>query len=203
MPGPQVELLAHTSNPIELCGTAGGICYDKPKKRDYPAFIEKIVSMGHESIVEHASFTFLITGISRSCTHQLVRHRIASYSQRSQRHVDESNATYIEPPNYDKGVEVFREAMATAWKHYRQLLNEYGWKKEDARLVLPNACSTTIVVTMNGRELRHFFKLRLAKDAQWEIRIMAQKMFDLAYKTAPAIFKDLITLRSAQKESSH
>ena len=116
-------------------------------------------------------------GVSRSLTHQLVRHRVASYSQQSQRYVSMDKAEYVIPPSIKEDPEakmLFRKAMDDDWKVYKQLVKKV--KKEDARYVLPNACSTNITVTMNARELWHFFNLRCCRRAQWEIRMMAWKM---------------------------
>jgi thymidylate synthase (FAD) len=194
----KVELVRYTHEPVEAAGRAGGVCYDKEEKEDYGKFIMGIVRRGHESVIEHVVFTFRIEGVSRACTHQLVRHRIASYSQRSQRYVDEGEFDYVVPPSIEESEEAkkeFEETMDFLIKKYEQL-KEMGVSKEDARFVLPNACTTTIVATMNARSLRNFLKVRLEKHAQWEIRTLAGKMYDLVREVAPALFEDLQTLRN-------
>ncbi len=198
---PKVELVAYTPNPVELCGRAAGVSYDKEEKEDYGAFIKRIIKLGHESVLEHASFTFRVEGISRALSHQWVRHRICSFTQRSQRRVDESKGGYVLPPldylppeKREKIREQMREFIRGAFELYQKLVGE-GVRREDARYVLTNATETKIYWTVNARELRHFFRLRLHKESQWEIRRMAQQMFDLVYRVAPALFEDLKKLR--------
>jgi thymidylate synthase (FAD) len=211
----KVELIAYTPDPVGLCSRAAGICYDKEEKENPSEFIKKIIKSGHESVIEHASFTFRVEGVSRALTHQWVRHRICSFSQRSQRYVKEGEKSYIKPtfdyinnepnPTYTDGTQrarvsaLFDDAMEDAWKWYRALL-QGGAKPEDARFVLPNACETKMVWTTNARELRHFFKLRMDKHAQWEIRKMANWMFNLVMDVAGPLFEDLSYLR---KDSVH
>ncbi len=193
----KVELVRYTQDPVVAAGKAGGVCYDKEEKEDYGKFIMGIVKRGHESVIEHVVFTFRIEGVSRACTHQLVRHRIASYSQRSQRYVDEGEFDYVVPPSVEESEEArkeFEETMDFLIGKYEKL-KELGVAKEDARFVLPNACTTTIVVTMNARSLRNFLNVRLEKHAQWEIRKLAQRMYDLVHEVAPPLFEDLQTLR--------
>lgn len=195
-------MVAYTQNPVELCGRAAGISWAKEEKEDYDFFIRRIIKIGHESVIEHASFTFRVEGISRALSHQWVRHRICSFTQRSQRRVDESEPNYILPPlDYvqdERDRELLRERMRNAIEQlfslYKELKN-VGVRAEDARFVLPNATETKMYWTANARELRHFFKLRLHKDAQWEIREMAQRMYDLVAPIAPALFEDLRYLR--------
>ncbi|MBI5180917.1 MAG: FAD-dependent thymidylate synthase, partial [Nitrospirae bacterium] len=169
--------------------------------------IEKLVKMGHLSPIEHISFTFGIEGISRACSHQLVRHRLASYSQQSQRYVSEKGQgserngqifDYVIPPSITEDKEArdaFDMFMAEAQKAYDLIverLNKKGISGEaanqDARFVLPNAAETKIVVTMNARELLHFFTVRCCERAQWEIREMAFQMLQEAKNAAPVIF---------------
>ncbi|MCD8491699.1 MAG: FAD-dependent thymidylate synthase [Geovibrio sp.] len=156
-------------------------------------FIEKIVSIGHHSVLEHVSFTFGIEGVSRALTHQLVRHRIASYSQKSQRYVKHGGGfEYIIPETVAADSEAkqeFERIMGEVAKAY-DLLASKGVPAEDARYVLPNACETKIIVTMNARELIHFFRIRCCNRAQWEIRKMAELMLVECMKIAPSIFKD-------------
>jgi len=194
------------------------VCYDSFDKANPPETTIKIINhlirSGHESVLEHASATFQIEGVSRALTHQLVRHRIASYSQRSQRYVKETFQQYVTPPsikNFEKvwlpdntrNVEtgelvnlnvaesIFLGAMNAAWNAYEELL-KLGIKGEDARFVLPNACETEIIMTMNFRELRHFLKLRTSKHAQWEIRNMAKEIHSKIMEVAPNVFKDIV-----------
>lgn len=188
-----MELVRHTSDPVEAAGRAAGICWNKEEKEDYGAFVKRVVRKGHESVIEHVSFTFRIEGVSRALTHQLVRHRIASYSQRSQRFVDEGEFTYVIPPNVEKDEKargLFISFMEDSKDLYHRLRG-MGIPKQDARFVIPNACESMIYVTMNARSLRNFLRLRLAKDAQWEIRKLATEMFDLAYRVGPELFEDL------------
>ena len=148
---------------------------------------------GHYSTLEHASYTFAVDGVSRALTHQLVRHRLASYSQQSQRYVSfDENISIVKPESVQDGAEkeqVFDGAIKLVVEAYLKLL-EAGVPAEDARYLLPNAVETKIVVTMNIRELLHFFTLRCCRRAQWEIRELADRMLDLVKETAPYIFLD-------------
>lgn len=212
----KVVLLKHTPDPEAVVAMAAKLCYsaaniDELKKnieaKDQKRFIEKLVKMGHLSPIEHISLTFGIEGISRACSHQLVRHRLASYSQQSQRYVSEKGQgsggegqtfEYVIPPSIAEDNEtkdVFEKFMSEAQKAYDLLikkLNEKGITGEaanqDARFVLPNAAETKIVVTMNARELLHFFNVRCCERAQWEIREAAFQMLQEARKAAPVIF---------------
>lgn len=198
----KVELVRYTHDPVVAAGRAGGVCYDKEEKEDYGKFIQGIVRRGHESVIEHVVFTFRVEGVSRACTHQLVRHRIASYSQRSQRYVDEGEFDYVIPPSVQQSEEArkeFEQTMDLLIGEYEKL-RDMGIPKEDARFVLPNACTTTIVVTMNARSLRNFLRVRLERHAQWEIRQLAQEMFDLVNEVARPLFEDLQSLRDAGRE---
>ncbi|MEM0343231.1 MAG: FAD-dependent thymidylate synthase [Thermoplasmata archaeon] len=196
----KVALLNYTKDPDRICAAAAQSCYSEKGASELfrtttderaKKMIKKVVGMGHLSVVEHAHFTFSIEGVSRSLTHQLVRHRIASYSQQSQRYVDMERAEYVLPPSISKDPEarrLFKKTMDTSWRAYRQLARKVP--KEDARYVLPNACNTNITVTMNARELWHFFTLRCCRRAQWEIRMMAWKMLEEVRKVAPILFED-------------
>jgi thymidylate synthase (FAD) len=196
----KVVLLNFTKNPDRICAAAAQSCYsekgaselfDETTDEKAKKMIKKVVGMGHLSVVEHAYFTFSIEGVSRSLTHQLVRHRIASYSQQSQRYVGMDKSEYVVPPSIAKDTEskrLYKKAMDDAWKTYRELAKSVP--KEDARYVLPNACDTNITVTMNARELWHFFSLRCCRRAQWEIRMMAWKMLAEARKAAPILFEN-------------
>jgi len=201
-----VVLLRHTPNPEELVAQSAKLCYsaasiDELQKRiesnDQAIFIEKLADMRHFSPFEHISFTFGVEGISRACSHQLVRHRLASYSQKSQRYVNEGRFAYIVPLSIKNtpmavhytGEEWLADKMAEIQKWYNELVAR-GVPAEDARFMLPNACETKIVVTMNARELLHFFQHRCCNCAQWEIRDMAIEMLKLAKQAAPTIFKN-------------
>ncbi len=195
----EVKLLSHTPDPERLIAVAARSCVSKRSAHELASepeevlrkSLRKVLDSGHESVIEHAHFTFSIKGISRACTHQLVRHRIASYSQQSQRHVDLRGAGFVIPESVRKSgeaFEVFNAAMRSAAEAYSKLL-ELGIPQEDARFVLPNATATNIVVTMNARELIHFFGLRCCLKAQWEIRALAEAMLKLVKGVAPTIFE--------------
>jgi thymidylate synthase (FAD) len=202
-----VVLLRHTPEPEEVVAMAAKLCYSasgvdelkqKIEAKDQAAFVEKLASIGHLSPIEHVSFSFGIEGISRACSHQLVRHRVASYSQQSQRYVKEEQFDYVIPPSIKQDpalVKEFEKCMAEAQENYTKVLKrleELGYKGEagqqDARYLLPNAAETKIVVTMNARELLHFFRVRCCNRAQWEIREMADQMLGHVKKAAPTIF---------------
>ena len=196
---PNVILIAHTPEAEKVVAMAAKICYAKnisikklQKKindDDVSTFITKLLESGHESPFEHISFTFGIEGISRACSHQLVRHRMASFSQRSQRYCFEDGFNYIEPEDMNEEEDkFFRDFMRHSKEVYSKLIDK-GVKPEDARMVLPNACETKIIVTMNARELLHFFKLRCCKRAQKEIREVAFMMKNICRKVAPNIFQ--------------
>ncbi|MEG1560817.1 MAG: FAD-dependent thymidylate synthase [Raoultibacter sp.] len=198
----QVELLYHTPEPQRAIATAARLCYapvgaselmeTMPDQR-VASVLSTIMESGHSSTLEHASYTFAVDGVSRALTHQLVRHRIASFNQQSQRYVKfTADVACVTPPtigNDPARKAVFDEALAASVAAYKQLL-DLGVPAEDARYLLPNAAETKIVITMNVRELLHFFELRCCKRAQWEIRAMAQRMLELARPTAPFIFLD-------------
>lgn len=179
--------------PEALLEHAGRTCYRSESRGDRGKFLQARIREGHESIIEHAAVTFEISGISRACSHQLVRHRIASYSQESQRYVDMSNPEFIVPPDIAQNpaaLAVWDELMGKVVDTYHRL-RELGIRKEDARFVLPNATATRIIVTMNLRSLRHFFTVRCDKAAQWEIRHLALEMLRQVYPLAPSVFDDL------------
>ncbi|MFH1404101.1 MAG: FAD-dependent thymidylate synthase [Candidatus Altiarchaeota archaeon] len=191
----KVKLLKVTSLPEDLIASAARICYASSPKSSSAnkSLVKNLRDWGHLSTYEHASATFLVEDVSRACTHQLVRHRLASYSQQSQRYVEESGFKYITPPSIrknKKAARLFMDQMESARESYRQLVGA-GVPKEDARFVLPNATETKIVVTMNFRELRHFITIRSSKSSQWEIRELAEKMAALMKKKAPTAFGDL------------
>ena len=203
----QVKLIAITryleqdGSPEALIERAGRVCYrsenkeatDKASAVARARFIQRRVKEGHESIIEHASATFEISGISRAASHQLVRHRIASYSQESQRYVDMSNPEWVVPPDIaanPEAMELWNNATDHVRETYRQL-RELEIKKQDARFLLPNAAATRIVVTMNFRELLHVFRIRISPHAQWEIRAVCVQMLTSLLPYAPNVFGPL------------
>lgn len=197
-----VDLLQYTPNPELAVALAARLCYssagiadlrEKLSASDIEKFLDRIMSLGHHSVLEHASFTFGIDGISRVTSHQLVRHRIASFSQQSQRYVSlKDRLQAVTPPTIAKNAAMqqrFEQAMSDLQNIYNEMVDA-GIPAEDARYILPNAAKTNIIVTMNARELRHFFELRCCERAQWEIREMTVEMLKLAKQAAPVIFRD-------------
>ena len=196
-----VRLLYHTPDPERAIAAAARLCYapvgaadllEQMSEQAAHKVLKTVITSGHTSTLEHASYTFAIDGVSRAMTHQLVRHRLASYSQQSQRYVSYDDPAFIVPPKVDADPEarqLFLNACGDAFLAYRALLDS-GVAPEDARYLLPNATETKIAVTMNVRELLHFFELRCCKRAQWEIREVALRMLELAEPTAPYIFMD-------------
>ena len=197
----KVKLLEHTPNPERVVAMAARLCYspigaeelsEKLSDEQVKKMVEKMVALGHASTIEHVSFTFGIEGVSRVLTQQLVRHRIASYDQQSQRYVAEHDFEYILPPTI-AAQPAAREKFTALMKEIRQTydeLTEAGIPKEDARYVLANATETKILVTMNARSLLHFFNLRCCNRAQWEIRELAYQMLEQVKKVAPTLFKN-------------
>jgi thymidylate synthase (FAD) len=205
----KVTLLQFTPSPERAVASAGRLCYapvsaaelkTAMSDEEVSRLVRRLVRSGHMSALEHASFTFAVDGISRACSHQLVRHRLASYSQQSQRYVRFGpDGGFVVPPTIVASLEartVFYEAMENARRSYERLV-ELGLAEgrksesvyEDARFVLPNAAETKIVVTMNARELRHFFSLRCCRRAQWEINRLAWTMRHLVTSAAPLLFE--------------
>ena len=192
----KVKMIGHTPYPQGVASVASGTCVNEkiPSLWEvYSNAFKYAVASGHESVLEHCTFTFAIEGISRACSHQLIRHRMASYSQQSQRYVKMDGFEYVVPESIEKASDdVFNEylsLMIAIDTTYRSFI-ERGIPEEDARYILPNACCTNIVVTMNARELRHFFNLRCCNRAQWEIRELADKMLELCKETCPILFED-------------
>ncbi len=204
---PNVVLIEYTPNPDSVVAAAGRLCYSnadidalrtRVSEKDQTKYLTMLRKLGHLSTFEHVSFTFGIEGVSRALLAQITRHRIASFSVQSQRYVGQSGEDgidYILPPEIEKlgdeYVKRFADQMDMMDKWYREwleLLGEGG--KEDARFVLPNAAATRMVVTMNARELNHFFALRCCNRAQWEIRDVAWQMLKLAHEAAPALFDE-------------
>jgi thymidylate synthase (FAD) len=195
----KVKLLDYTPEPERVVAMAARLCYsasgaeelaEKLSEDKVKEMVRRMVSLGHGSTLEHASFTFGIEGVSRVLTHQLVRHRIASYDQQSQRYVAAHGFQYITPPSIAEKPEAlakYEALLAEIRKTYDEL-TDMGVPKEDARYVLTNAAETKILVTMNARSLMHFFNLRCCNRAQWEIREMAYKMLAEVKKVAPTLF---------------
>ena len=196
-----VALLRCTPEPEKTVAMSARLCYsavgaqelsEKMTPAQVEKLVKKIVDLGHQSTLEHVSFTFAIEGISRVLTHQLVRHRLASYSQQSQRYVKEHDFEYILPPSIAENTQA-KEKFAVLMEKIRNTYDELveaGIPKEDARYVLANATETKIIVTMNARELLHFFALRCCNRAQWEIRNLAWLMLKEVRTVAPLLFKN-------------
>lgn len=196
-----VKLISYTPSPQHLVALSARICYaskdlnnieknlDKNKEKK---LINKLIKNKHYSPFEHAVFTFYIGNISRACMSQLTRHRIASFSVRSQRYIDENNFNYIIPGKIsgDK-LEIFNNEMKNIRGIYNKL-KELGLPNEDARSILPNACTTQLITTFNARSLFNFFELRLSNKAQCEIREVANKMLLECYDKAPLFFSKYI-----------
>jgi thymidylate synthase (FAD) len=205
----RVELIAYTPNPDRVVATSAKLCYskvgvtelsEKMTDEQVQKFLKMLMSLGHGSPVEHASFTFAIEGISRACSHQVVRHRVASHSQQSQRYVKLDQFEYIIPQaikNNEYAKRIFETSMRQAQFNYNILVEELmksGKTEkeaiEDARYVFPNACETKMVVTMNARSLFNFFEHRCCNRAQQEIRDLANLMLDECKKVAPVLFSN-------------
>ena len=203
----KVALIRHTLSPEEVVALGARLCYSRAtvdslqqrvSRDDQSEFVSRILSMGHESVLEHASFTFAMEGVSRVLLAQITRHRLASFSVQSQRYVSyEKGFGYIVPPK----IEALGEDAVAEFERQMDTMHQWytGWQEklgageggnEDARFVLPGACETRMMVTMNVRELRHFFSLRMCSRAQWEIRALATEMHRLCMEIAPALFAD-------------
>lgn len=212
----KVKLLAHTENPERIIATAAKLCYSSSDiehihegldEEKTEKFIQKLMDLRHESPTEHVTFTFGVEGVSRSLLAQITRHRIASYSVKSQRYVTEGQFQYIVPPAIEadeKAKAIYVSTMENLQKQYDDLteilkanhmadgMPEKAAEKaaiEDARFVLPNACETKIVMTFNTRSLINMFHHRCCERAQWEIRAMADEMLRLVKEVAPTLFK--------------
>lgn len=207
----KVELLSYTPRPEEVIATGARLCYSSAgvddlvkgvAEKDQSKYLQRLVDRGHLSPIEHASFTFAIEGVSRALLAQITRHRIASFSVQSQRYVSQAREegcfSYILPPAIEalgpEAVQAYDEQMRTMQRWYNEWQQKLGasgeQSNEDARFVLPNACETRMVVTMNARELIHFFELRCCNRAQWEIRALAWEMLRLASQAAPILFQN-------------
>ena len=195
----KVTLITHTPEPEKVIASAAKLCYSSSDieslmngltTEKIETFIKKLTDLGHQSPLEHCSFTFGIEGVSRALSHQLVRHRIASYSQKSQRYVKEGQFEYITPKTIEEDDILYLEYI----KLMKNIQEFYNWAikrdipAEDARFALPNACETKLIMTMNIRTLLHFFDERCCNRAQWEIRQMADMMLDICKEIAPNIF---------------
>lgn len=182
---PEVKLVTYTPRPIEVIDLAASVCYQTDvSKLRVGALYDSCYEHGHHSVIEHASFSFLISGFSRALMAQITRHRLASFSVKSQRYVDENNFEYVIPDSIAKDdalKKLYDQDMAAQKEVYKTYIKE-DIPKEDSRFVLPNSCSTTIFVTMNLRELINFMNLRLCSRAQWEIRKLAQMMKQVLYE---------------------
>ncbi len=219
-----VKLIAHTPDPEQLVAVAARLCYspatidevtEKMTPEKTASFVQMLGDLGHDSPVEHATFTFGIEDVSRSLLAEITRHRIASFSVQSQRYVTENHFSFVVPPEIaaiPEAAEEFQRAMAEDQAHYERLADLLRQKHraafeaegmtpeaatraaekraiEDARFVLPNACTTKMILTMNVRSLRNFFRLRCCNRAQWEIRALATEMLRLCRETAPHLFE--------------
>ncbi|MCX6777973.1 MAG: FAD-dependent thymidylate synthase [Candidatus Micrarchaeota archaeon] len=202
----KVKLIAHTPEPERVCAAAAMTSSrkedtaeiyeslsDSERMEKARKLLRAVIRMGHQSVMEHASFTFSISGVSRAMTHELVRHRVASYTQQSQRYVKFEKGAFVTPRKInenEKAKQMFDSSLENLINTYDALV-EMGIPFEDARFILPNAAYTNIVVTMNARELCHFFRLRTCERAQWEIREVATEMLGQCRKIAPALFSEV------------
>ncbi len=193
----RVELIAVTQylnqeGPEKLLERAGRLCYTSAMG-DTTKFLRARVREGHLSLIEHATASFYISGISRTCSHQLVRHRLCSFSQRSQRYVVEDKAEFVVPPSITQNEEASRiyHGFVNQSRDVYKSLRELGIPKEDSRFVLPNATSTELIMSLNFREALHMFHVRISPAAQWEIREVCSRMLEELASAAPAVFGDL------------
>ena len=197
----RVKLLTYTPEPQRVIACAAKLCYSSKADIDslweslddenVRKFIEKIIDLNHQSVLEHVSFTFAIEGVSRSLLAQITRHRLASFSVRSQRYCNEGEFKAIAPKvivNNDNALTEFAFIMDRLQDDYKHFQEAYGFSNEVARSILPNACATRLIVTMNARELMHFFNERCCVRAESEIRTLAYKMLNLVKEVAPALF---------------
>ena len=198
----KVTLLTHTPEPEKVIACAAKLCYsskvdidslmDSLTPESTEKFVRKLVSLGHQSPLEHVSFTFALEGVSRSFLAQITRHRVASFSVRSQRYCNEGEFEAVAPikiKNNKEANEKFETIMNNLHEEYNNLQTEFGLPNEDARAILPNACATRMIVTMNVRELWHFFNERCCNRAQHEIRMVANEMLKKCREVAPILFE--------------
>lgn len=221
----KVSLIAHSGNPEKIIAASAKLCYSDNGIDDLLCgldeeksgrFIDMLSNIGHQSPIEHASFTFGIEGVSRAFLAQITRHRIASFSVQSQRYVKNNDFKFVIPPEIEKNSdakECYLEAMEHSIaaynkladileeKHFAEFMStgldekaahQKAQKKaiEDARFVLPNAAETKMVVTMNARSLMNFFSIRCCNRAQWEIKAVADEMLKICFEIAPTLFKN-------------
>lgn len=219
----KVTLIAHTPEPEKLIAAAAKLCYSPATIEDLmdgldeqktTSFLNMLTDIGHQSPIEHISFTFGIEEVSRTLLAQITRHRIASFSVQSQRYVKENSFSFVTPPEIaadPRASELYQQAMQSSYesyleladllqkKHFAQMVEQGMEEKkarsaaekkaiEDARFVLPNACETKMMLTMNARSLMNFFRLRCCNRAQWEIRDVATQMLELVRPVAPTLF---------------
>lgn len=190
-----MELIHITPNPELLLEKCIRVCYNSFDKCDGSiecarALIKKIINNWHLDTLEHATATFKVV-CSRACMAQFTRHRIASFGVESQRYVNYQEESHFIAPPISDGQLYYEEFMKIALETYRTLIDSYGWKKEDARLALPEGWSTNLYVTMNFRQWRHFFELRSDKAAQWEIRSLSDTILKVLHGKAPSVFEDI------------
>ncbi|MCG3215546.1 MAG: FAD-dependent thymidylate synthase [Candidatus Heimdallarchaeota archaeon] len=197
----EVKLISYPEETELIAKMAAVICYSKEHKYDDVkrtatlkpnGYLKKIIKDGHTSILEHNVFVFYISGISRVASHQLVRKRIASFSQQSQRYVNAENFDYVIPDEIknSKFIEEYKKVMAYNHELYQKMVEE-GIPKEDARFLLPNATATQLIVSMNAHALIDFFVKRICNRSQWEIRKLAEIMLEEVRKVAPTIFREV------------
>ena len=188
-----IELIYISPDAEGTCETGARVCYDsndKMTEKSRASILPTLLRSGHISIFEHSSASFKIDGISRTASHQIVRHRMSSFSQRSQRYVNEGDVSFVTPPSIEQNPEAnscYQEIMTTLNEQYTKLI-KLGIKKEDARFILPNATSTTLVMTTNFREWLHVIDMRVSKPAQWEIRELLILIWKELYQHAPNVF---------------
>lgn len=192
---PTAELVQITPEAERLIEDAMRTCYNSHDKCDGTIecsrkIIKKAIKMWHLDVIEAAQATFKIK-CSRAAMAQITRHRLASFQVESQRYVEYDKPKFVVPPHYETGEKYFTEMMKIALESYKTLRDSYGYKKEDARLVLPEAWATTLYATMNLRSFRHFIELRSDRSAQWEIRDISNQILESLYKEAPSCFEDL------------
>lgn len=200
-----VKLVTMTTDPLNTCEEAACTCYDSTPDADHPyRILNSCIENGHQSVAEHANFTFEITGISRACLAQLTRHRLASFSVRSQRYCSEEGFGYVTPQKIKDNTNaytIYRSLMTTIGSVYKFLTTECGIENEDARFVLPNACETTLTMTVNLRELIHICNERMCSRAQWEIRALVHEMAACVVEVVPEAKRWLVP--KCEKDPDH
>lgn len=201
----KVKLVAVTVDPLDTCERAACTCYDSQPDPEHPyRILNACIKNGHQSVAEHANFTFEIKGISRACLAQLTRHRLASFSVRSQRYCSEDGFGYVTPPKIEadhKANEVYQALMNTINSSYKFFTEQCGIENEDARFVLPNACKTELTMTVNLRELIHICNERMCTRAQWEIRKLVNEMANCVIEVVPEAGRWLVP--KCEKDPDH